>query len=199
MDPRDTQSDLCTGVSDPQNTSELCQVFTRCIQSQCPLSSSAAVSNLCDQNVRTNFERVLLCQEGASINTCDELFSAYDMGCPPDSNTTPTTGSVFQCANGQQIPAHQKCDYFRDCADESDESENLNCQEPFLCKQTNQPIDPVQLCDGTPDCNDGSDEDQARCPSLFDCMDGTYLIYEAVCDLFVDCTSGYDELVCGLK
>ena len=194
-----SDGELCEGLSDPSDLNGLCEVFTRCIQSQCPESPESAVALLCDQNVKTNVQRVKLCQENASIKTCDELFSAYDMPCPVAEITPPTmenTEATFNCANGQTVPLHMKCDYYIDCVDGSDESENLSCPYDFVCKQNNASIDPFQLCDGQADCPDHSDEDQLRCPSLFNCMDGTYLIYDAVCDFVEDCNNGVDEAMC---
>ncbi|XP_072031301.1 uncharacterized protein [Amphiura filiformis] len=67
----------------------------------------------------------------------------------------------FKCADGQCISTSWVCDEFVDCADGSDEDEDLcaTCPFQFICTN-GRCTDIDNVCDGRNHCRDNSDEDQ---------------------------------------
>ncbi|KAH9512558.1 hypothetical protein Btru_038787 [Bulinus truncatus] len=111
------------------------------------------------------------------------------------------TSEEYQCANGQCIPSHWRCDSASDCLDHSDEARCEDCTEAhqFLC-ENGKCIVAMFICDGDNDCGDLTDEQdcdlypctdtEVRCDNHI-CIPDTWL-----CDGFDDCKTGWDESNC---
>ncbi|KRX84314.1 Low-density lipoprotein receptor-related protein 1B [Trichinella sp. T6] len=107
----------------------------------------------------------------------------------------------FICQNGACMPKNVRCNGVNDCGDFSDEfdcecqAEQFRCDK-YLCKYFDN-----DWCNGKADCVDGTDE-PANCtckPGQFKCDDGFCLAKHRVCDRYIDCKDGSDELHCGLE
>ncbi|CAH1790411.1 unnamed protein product, partial [Owenia fusiformis] len=119
-----------------------------------------------------------------------------------EENCERTCGpNEFQCDDGNCTDIAFKCDYFPDCADNSDESSEL-CIETCIGATCDNGdcIDHLSyICDGVPDCSDDSDEKNCTEECLspnFRCSTGKCLGEEMLCDTHDDCGDGEDEAGC---
>ncbi|XP_072049845.1 uncharacterized protein [Amphiura filiformis] len=115
----------------------------------------------------------------------------------------------YECADGEQcILAVYRCDYYRDCSDNSDEVDSCVCDSSseFECVSGGC-ILKQNKCDGFRDCFDSSDEAADVCSSPttqvpvecaedeYKCADGQRCIFgEWKCDYFSDCDDNSDEM-----
>ncbi|CAL8143902.1 unnamed protein product [Orchesella dallaii] len=124
-------------------------------------------------------------QTSTSITINEEIEMDYD--CP--------VNDTFRCAsNGKCIPAYLRCNFIKECEDNSDE-EGCLCAD-FLRANGNS----RKLCDGIPDCADASDEyqDCEYCrPGQYICAGTKSCINKTqICDSKRDCQYGDDESDC---
>lgn len=114
----------------------------------------------------------------------------------------------YTCANGECLPAEQRCDGISQCVDRDDEDA---CDEPevdgcpanqFACGD-GQCIPEDWHCDGQyEDCSDGQDE--ASCDAAdtgckgdeFSCGNGSCIPGAWKCDAIEDCDDASDETMC---
>ena len=108
-------------------------------------------------------------------------------------------GEIFQCENGHVIDNIHYCDTKLQCDDGSDEQKQ---SFGFRCSGKSRSsvcVLPQQnLYESTPQCADGSDicfvDGEFRC---FLCLDKKLIVSpKQVCDQYIDCYDGSDELLC---
>ena len=66
----------------------------------------------------------------------------------------------FQCSNGRCVPFEKICNLADDCGDESDEKD---CYNQYICKNSSERISLDKVCDKKVHCGDFSDECNERC------------------------------------
>ena len=65
----------------------------------------------------------------------------------------------FACAdNATCVSLDYRCDYFNDCGDNSDETDDCVCESSEFECESGGCINGTWVCDGEEDCYDGSDE-----------------------------------------
>jgi len=111
-------------------------------------------------------------------------------------------GEIFQCENGHVIDNAHYCDTKVQCEDGSDEQQQ---SFGFRCSGKSRKsicvLPQKNLYDLTSQCADGSDicfvDGEFRC---FLCLDKKLIISgKQVCDRYVDCFDGSDELLCAYQ
>ncbi|KRY71296.1 Low-density lipoprotein receptor-related protein 1B, partial [Trichinella pseudospiralis] len=123
------------------------------------------------------------------IFQCDDKSDELQCECPREK---------FICQNGACMPANVRCNGINECGDFSDEfdcecqAEQFRCDK-YLCKYFDN-----DWCNGKADCIDATDEpENCTCkPGQFKCDDGFCLAKHRVCDRYIDCKDGSDELHC---
>lgn len=127
-----------------------------------------------------------------SAGTCDEIQeSRCEDDTPLEVECYERCEEIFVCDDGDEIPAHWRCDADNDCSGGEDE---VGCSY-FSCDDGEEiPLD--WECDGYEDCENA--EDEAGCSSsvLFDCGDGQTIPRNDRCDDYEDCANGADEVGC---
>ena len=119
----------------------------------------------------------------------------------------------FRCDNGREcIPERWKCDFYQNCADGSDESEETcadsyrECDSDVEFRCDNQKCVSLRdVCDTIDDCGDNSDETKTDCGDLqchsdqFQCTTSGHCIplYKRCHDGTADCPDKSDEEHCG--
>src|SRR5690606_28358363 len=100
--------------------------------------------------------------------------------------TDESSCQTFTCDSGEEVLALRRCDGVAACSDLSDE---LNCEDSFICDDGSAQVAALQVCDGISDCADGSDESEsiAGC-EVETCDDGGDLLASKFCDGFDDCS-----------
>ena len=108
-------------------------------------------------------------------------------------------GEIFQCENGHVIDSVHYCDTKVQCRDGSDEKQQ---SFGFRCSGKSRKnicvLPQKNIYDSTSQCADGSDicfvDGEFRC---FLCLDEKLIISaKQVCDRYIDCFDGSDELLC---
>ncbi|XP_063693303.1 low-density lipoprotein receptor-like [Bolinopsis microptera] len=181
-------SGLCNGAAACSNgfdeSPELCASY------QCPAEYEKCADGL------QCFQSAGKCDK-YKVSHCND--KSDDMGCDCKLNE-------MMCADGNGCAlVLKKCDGQAQCADGSDESDDI-CYDlgvcskgTKLCTSGNQCISIATMCDGTVNCDDGSDEDsdfctEYECPPYQRKCDGNKCLPQwNLCDSEPDCEDESDE------
>lgn len=145
-------------------------------------------------------QTALTCLEGVTCTTdtkdFDACINAYftaisTCAAPPkpligEVELTCNAAQPFECGSGETVPDTWTCDQNIDCDDGSDE---MTCEDTFLCADQSMIFPGEYRCDGYEDCPDNSDE--ANCPT-FMCTSGTVIPLSFRCNGIPDCCGGED-------
>ena len=152
------------------------------------------------------------CNDGSDEKNCVDTFQCKDneFTCKKNGRCIRNNfvcDGQFDCGIGDKSD-EEECDYYNQGDDEESEDIDQNhaknpdgtCKTPyFQCRTSGLCIPRNLRCDGnTFDCDDNSDEYNCHCPpgSHYECYDGLCLIRSKVCDKFMDCGQGEEEMHC---